>query len=130
MKTSWRIWMTRSAFAREAGLVACYLTDRRIVCIRRPDVHKAGAYLMTPVGAADGISEMYKARMILENKGYEFCEILPDDIRFYKKYPAGVNLLVVAGGKKYGVTFVAKTLSPQFHEALMSWLESKGISPK
>ncbi len=131
IKKGWRMWMVESVFTREAGAVTCYITDRRIVCIRRPDVHKAGAYLMTPYGAAEGIADMYKARKILEAGGFEFCEFMPDEIRFYKKYPAVMSLRMMDGGKKYSADFTikGKALSPHFRPALMSWVESKGISP-
>jgi len=130
VRKAWRIWMVDSAFVREAGNVTCYITDRRIVCVRRPDVHKAGAYLMTPVGAAEGIADMSKARMILKAGGFEYCEFLSDDVRFYKTYRTGVSLLIIDKGKKYGAHLWTKVVSPSFHETVMSWLESKGIPPK
>ena len=127
---AWRVWFVDSIFPGEAGRVVCYLTNRRIVFIRRPDVHKAGAYLMTPYGATQAIADRYKARMILKAGGFEYCEISADNFRFYKKFRTGLNLLLNDDGQKYGAFIMTKdkSVSPELHPALLSWLESKGIS--
>jgi hypothetical protein len=121
--------MVESVFAREAGTVTCYITDRRIVCIRRPDVHKAGAYLSDPLSSPQGVVDMLLARKILRAGGYEYCEFAPNEIRFYKEYRAVTAIMLIEGGRKYTADFTikAKGLSPQFRESLKSWIESKGI---
>lgn len=125
---AWRTWCVRNIFPGDAGRAVCYVTDRRIVFVRRPDVYKAGAYLMTPVGAPQGVADMYKARTILEAGGFEYCELLPDDFRFYRKVRTGVVLLLMDKGKKYAAFVMTKTVAPaSFDATVKSWLEAKGI---
>ena len=128
---AWRTWLVGCLFAGDAGRMICYITDQRIVFVRRPDVHKAGAYLMTPYGAAEGIADMYKARKILEKGGFEYCEILPDDVRFFRKVRTGVILLLIDKGRKHAAFIMTHTVIPaSFGETMNSWLELKGIPKK
>jgi hypothetical protein len=102
-----------------------------MVFVRRPDVYKAGAYLMTPLGAPQGVADMHKAKMILEAGGFEYCELLPDDLRFYKKVRTGFVLLSMDNGKKRAAFVMAKTATPSsFGDAIRAWLQAKGISAK
>lgn len=58
---SWRSWFMDSMIAKEAGPFKCFLANLRVVFIRRPNPHKAGACLTTPYGAHEGIAKTYKA---------------------------------------------------------------------
>jgi len=126
---AWRTWCVRNVFPGEPGRTVCYVTDRRIVFVRRPDVYKAGAYLMTPLGAPQGAADMYKASMILRAGGFEYCELTPGDLWFYRRVRTGVVLLLMDKGRKYAAFVMTKTVTPaSFSEVLKSWLEAKGVT--
>jgi hypothetical protein len=120
--SAWRTWLVRTVFNTEEGAVVCTMTDKRILFIRRPDVYKAGAYLMTLYGAPEGVARMSKARNILEAGGFEYCEFTLRDIRFYKKIRAGVQLFVLVGGKKLNAEVGTRRA-----RTIIAWLERNGI---
>ncbi len=84
----------------EAGPFRCFMTDQRVVFIRRPHPFRAGAYLMTPYGAPEGAAKMYKARMILAAGGFEYYELQNHNIRFYKAYRKCVELFIAGNGER------------------------------
>jgi hypothetical protein len=127
---SWRSFYVDSVFVMEAGSVTCYITDKRVVFIRCPDPSKAGAYQMTPYGAAEGIAKTYKARRILEAGGYEYFELYLDDIRFYKMRGYRVNLFVTGDGDRLRATAWTAHAKPPLRTPLVSMLISRGVPPK
>jgi len=124
----WREWFVKSLFAMQGGDATCFLTDRRAVFVRRPEVFKSGEYLVTPYGAAEGISKMYRAKMILQAGGCEYCEISAEDLRFYKKHRTGISILLMDDHKEFSAFVMTKTVQGKFHDDLLSWLEGKGVT--
>ncbi len=119
---AWRSWCVAGVLAMEAGPFRCFLTDQRVVFIRRPDPRKAGAYLMTPYGAPEGIAKTYKARRILEAGGFEYYELCIEDIRFYKAYRNCVDLFVAGGKEKHMATIWNRGPRPELRAPLLSLL--------
>jgi len=116
--------------AMEDGPFGCFLTDQRVVFIRRPNPRRAGAYLMTPYGAPEGVAKAYKARKILEAGGFEYYELYIEDIRFYKAYRKCVDLFVAGKGEKHRATVGNGGARPKLRTPLISLLARNEIPPR
>lgn len=122
VSNAWRTWLVNSVFFGEEGEVVCTVTDARVLFIRRPDVRKAGASMMTLYGAPAGVARQSRARNILRTGGYEYCEFNAEDIRFYKRIRHGVQLFILAGGKKFNAIVGTRRA-----RTIIAWLERNGI---
>jgi len=128
---SWRTWFMNSVIETEAGSFSCFMTDKRLVFIRRPDQWKASAYLMTPYGAPGGIADSYRAKEIAEAGGYEYYEVGLEDIKHYKTYPNCVDILVLSSdGVKHRATVMNGGARPPIRRTLLRVLMANKIPPK
>lgn len=85
---------------------------------------------MTPYGAPEGVAKAYKARMILEAGGFEYCELHFKDIRFYKTYRKCVDMFIAANGEKHRATVWNYRAMPALRIPLVDLLISKGVPPR
>jgi hypothetical protein len=122
LSKTWRGWLVDSIIRGEDGKFMCTLTDQRILFIRRPDLRKAGSSLMTPLGAPTGVALKSRARHILQRGGFEYCEFVTAEIKFYERIRVGVQLYFMASGKKYNATVGTKRAP-----TLIRWLTRNGI---
>ena len=128
---SWRSFYIECVIAMEAGPFKCFLTNQRVVFTRRPNPYKAGAYLMTPLGAPEGIAKAYKARMILQAGGFEYYELFFRDIRFYKVFKNCVDLFIMGDERqKNRATISNHGAKPALRVPLIDLLINKGIQSK
>lgn len=127
--SSWRTWMVKGVFDREPGNVTLYMTDQRMVGIRRPDEFKSGSYLMTSYGAAEGAARMAAAREVLQRGGFEYIEVLSEEVRFYKEQRTVVLLFLKVGDRSFVATVTpgGKGVPTGFRDALLSWLRGMGV---
>ncbi len=81
-----------------------YVTDRRIVFIRKPEPFEAARYSLNPLGLGDAVDKALKARQLRKAGAYEYVEVIYHNIRQFKvrkrKY---ANLLVVDGTEIYEI---------------------------
>lgn len=125
---SWRTWFMNSVIETEAGSFSCFMTDKRMVFIRNPDPWKAGAYLMTPYGAAGGIADSYRAKWIAEAGGFEYYEVCLEDIKHFKAYRNCVDLLIMSSeGVKHRATVMNGGARPPIRRTLLKVLVLKKI---
>ncbi|MCJ7464746.1 MAG: hypothetical protein MUO81_08410 [Thermoplasmata archaeon] len=84
------------------GPGSLYITDRRIVFLRRPDLKEIRG---NRSGEDMGVgSDLARARSILSANGLEYCEIKFEDIADFKEKRGGTRLYLSAGGQQYHVS--------------------------
>jgi hypothetical protein len=91
------------------GPGSLYITDRRIVFLRRPDLNEIRG---NRSGEDMGVgSDLARAHSILSANGLEYCEIRFEDIADFKEKKAGTRLYLSAGGQQYHLSLAKEEAS-------------------
>ena len=102
ISTKWSGFMCYNLYDSNAGKGNFYVTNLRLIHIRKPDVFKAGKRDM--VGSTPyhyGASKMARAKRILRMGGLEYCEIRYSDCVNYKTKRWGVFLYIQGNELEY-----------------------------
>jgi hypothetical protein len=104
--TQWRSWFTDMILIGIWGKGSLFITDRRIVFIRRPlDERKILKTFRGYQGGEGGMKliadGMTHSRKVNEYGGFDFLEIRYEDIAFLKKGLLYRRLCILSNGKRY-----------------------------
>ena len=120
-----RLVRGRAVIDTYAGEGSWFVTDRRMVFIRKPDSKGARRWLRTPTTFPDGVEEVLRVRQVRREGGFDYCEILYDEVRFYKKYRKNGKLLLMVSGVKYQMHANDGLL-----QAALPFLKQRGIEQR
>ncbi len=89
------IWNMKTIFDSTAEKGTLFLTNQRIIFIRKPDPFLAAKDNAYPLGMPDALADAWKAQTLKRLHAYGFCEILLSDIEGFwvKKRTYGVLFL-------------------------------------
>ncbi len=107
------------------GKGSWFITDKRMVFIRKPDSKGARRWLMGPTTFPDGVNEVLRCRQVVREGGYDYCEVLYEDVRFYKRRRTGGKLLLMVSATKYAMPVKLEML-----EAVLPFLKKRGIEQR
>jgi len=79
------------------GTGSLYITDKRIVFLRRPDI----ASIRRAHGQDNYLGPASRVLPILSANALEYCEVRLEDISVFKPLLSGSNLNIVARGQRY-----------------------------
>ena len=84
------------------GLGTLYITDSRIVFLRRPDLKEVRLHHHGHGGNAySPIPPLHMAQRVLEANALEYCEIRYSDVVRYKEKRKGLQSFLMVDGQKY-----------------------------
>jgi len=111
-----------------------YLTDRRLIGLRRPDPKKAALARLSYTADMDVLATSERAKNVLEQGGFEFFSVGPDEIvRIRKSRLARAVDIIVSDqrtGKKYHLAISPeKGFGKLFGEGgYEGWMEGRGCA--
>ena len=105
-----------------AGKGTWYITNERMLFIRKPDSKNAKRWLMNPIEFADGVDEVLRVRHVNQAGGFDYCEVLWDDVRFYRRIRSHGRLHLMVSGIKYHMH-----MNPEMFQTALPLLMKKGI---
>lgn len=122
---NWGSWVRgRAVINTFSGKGDWWITDKRVVFIRKPNSKGVKRWRTTPLEVAGGLDEILRIRYVLRNGGYDYCEVLYDDVRFYKMHRNRKRgeLLLMVSGRKYQMYF-----DNDMFVAMLPFLRQRGI---
>ena len=120
-----RLVRGRAVIDTVSGRGNWFVTNERMVFIRRPNSKGVQRWRTTPLEVAGGVGEILRIRNVLRQGGFDYCEIMYDDVRFYKKYRKGAKMLLMVSGEKYQMY-----ANEDVFEAALPYLKQKGIEQR
>ena len=108
-----------------AGKGDWYVTNKRMVFIRKPGSGGVKWWRIHPLELADGVDETLRIRRVRREGGFDYCEIEYNDVRFYKKHRRSGTLLLMTSGIKYQVPIKNGML-----EAVLPFLKERGVEQR
>ena len=97
----WGNWVRTIVFDSRSGEGTVFVTDRRLVFIRRPNPWETLKSYGNPYGMPTGIVKSMKAKDVLEAGGKEYCEVRYNDIMRYQKKRWGARFFILAGEERF-----------------------------
>ena len=117
-----RLAKGKSVIDTYAGNGNWFITDKRMVFIRKPDSRNARRWLMTPTEFPAAAEEILRTREVVHRGGFDYCEILWSDARFCRRKRNFGTLLLMVSGAKYRVH-----LTPDMLRIMNPILKKRGI---